>query len=441
MVERRWICNFEFEKGGDKFVDVLTPEKPISCLSNIPNQCYNNNATLDLELERMKFKIKEMEVLKIHKNKITYPTNTYNAYKTRVTGAKNNQIVRKTYEALIEALYEYYFGDKKEVLTLGECIRRWISSREENEAVSYLTTVHYRSDYNKFIYGTELDKTDITKITKAQFISFLEKLVGDGKMRKSTFNNIKTVLNGGFNYANMLDGYDCIDTSKIRTADILKRCYEPDNKDDVFTREEVIILLRYLESIPQTVYTLAIRLCFCLSVRIGEIRAIRWVKYDEVERLIRLDHSMVTKKTEKANRETVCVEYMKKHSNAGKRTLQVSDYAALVLDELKGINGDKEFILQSAGLKPISTNQFNEHLKKYCQEAGIQYHSSHKIRFYACSNMYENDVDERTIQYNMGHEEISTTRHYDRRKHKKLDNETVNKVFGFALPADLAERV
>ncbi len=132
---------------------------------------------------------------------------------------------------------------------------------------------------------------------------------------------------------------------------------------------------------------------------------------------------------------------MKKHSNAGKRTLQVSDYAALLLDELKTINGNKEFILQNASLKPISTNQFDEHLKKYCQEAGIQYHSSHKIRFYACSNMYENEVDERTIQYNMGHEEISTTRHYDCRKHKKLDNETVNKVFGFELPTDVAERV
>ena len=389
----------------------------------------------------MKFNIKEKEVFKVHKNKITYPTSNYNAYKTRVPGAKNNQIVKKTYEGLIEALYDFYYVDKIETLTLGQCIMRWISSREANEAVSYLTTVHYRSDYKKYIYGTELDGMDITKITKLQFITFLEMIAGDGKIRKSTFNNIKTVLNGGFSYANMLDGYDCIDTSKIRTADIMKRCYEPNNNDDVFSREDAEKLLKYLESIPQTVYTLAIRLCFCLSVRIGEIRAAKWEKYDEVERLLRLDHSMITKKTQNANRETVCVNYMKKHSDAGKRTLQISNYAASVLDELRKINGDKEFILQSAGLKPTSTNQFNEHLKKYCMEAGIEYHSSHKIRFYACSNMYENDVDERTIQYNMGQKEISTTRHYDRRKPKKLDDETVNKVFGFELPANVAERV
>ena len=420
-------------------MEVLLPNKPFSFLPLIPKECYNTFTTYDLETESMIFRLKEKAVKEVHKNKITSPTSTYNAYKTRVPGAPNDQIVRKTYEALIEALFEFYFIDKKEPLALGESIMRWIASREENEAVSYLTTVHYRSDYKKYIQGTELDGMDITKITKAQFISFLEKLAGDGKLRKSTFNNIRTVLNGGFNYANMLDGYDCIDPSKIRTADIVRRCYKPNNLDDVFTKQEARKLVKYLESIPQTVYTLAIRLCFCLSIRIGELRAIRWDKYDEEERLLRLDHSMVTKKTNKANRETVCVDYMKKHSEAGKRTLPVSDYAALVLEELRKINGDKEFILQSSGKNPISTNQFNEHLKKYCEEAGIQYHSSHKIRFFQCSNMYENGVDEKVNQYFMGHEEIATTRHYDRRKPKKLDPNEVNSVFGFELPASMAE--
>ena len=420
-------------------MEVLSSYNPVSFLSLLPEQCYNGNTTYDLEAESMIFALKEKAVKQVHKYKITNPTSTYNAYKTRVPGAPNNQIVRKTYKALIEALFDFYFSEKKETLLLGDSIMRWITSREASKAVSYLTSVHYRSDYQKYIYGTELDGMDVTKITKSQFISFLEKLAGDGKLRKSTFNNIRTVLNGGFNYANMQDGYDCIDPSKIRTADIMRRCYKPDNLDDVFTKEDVKRLLKYLESIPQTVYTLAIRLCFCLSVRIGELRAIKWDKYDEKERLLRLDHSMITIKTENANRETVCVDYMKKHSEAGKRTLPISDYAASVLEELRMINGDKEYILQSSGKNPISTNQFNEHLKKYCEEAGIQYHSSHKIRFYACSNMYDNGVDEKINQYFMGHEEIATTRHYDRRKPKKLSPDEVNSVFGYELPASMAE--
>ena len=78
-------------------------------------------------------------------------------------------------------------------------------------------------------------------------------------------------------------------------------------------------------------------------------------------------------------------------------------------------------------------------MKKYCKEAGIEYHSSHKIRFYACSNMYENNIDENIIQYNMGHSSVDMTRKYDRRKKKKLDDNTVNNVFGFELPATKAE--
>ncbi len=51
---------------------------------------------------------------------------------------------------------------------------------------------------------------------------------------------------------------------------------------------------------------------------------------------------------------------------------------------------------------PITKNGFNEHLRKYCIECKITYRSSHKIRFYNCSKMYEMGVDEKTIQEMMG---------------------------------------
>ena len=179
----------------------------------------------------MKFKIKEKEVLREHKNEITRPTIKYNCWKTRVRGAKNDQIVRSTYEKLIEALYDFYFNKKPQPLTLGDCIKKWISSREESGAIEYATALHYLDDYKKYVQGSFIDNKDITTITKAQFISFFEKLAGDGSdMRKSTFNNVRTVVNGGFNYANMLDGYDCIDPTKIKTSDIVKRCYEPEKQ-------------------------------------------------------------------------------------------------------------------------------------------------------------------------------------------------------------------
>lgn len=41
---------------------------------------------------------------------------------------------------------------------------------------------------------------------------------------------------------------------------------------------------------------------------------------------------------------------------------------------------------------------FYEHLRGYCKEAGVRYLSSHKIRFYGITSLYEAGVEERVIQ-------------------------------------------
>lgn len=172
---------------------------------------------------------------------------------------------------------------------------------------------------------------------------------------------------------------------------------------------------------------------FCLSVRISELRALKWSDYNKEEKTIHLNHSIVTKRDGDTHRKATDVNYMKRHSEAGKRDLEVSDFAENILAELYKLNGDKEYILQSHGEMPISTNNFNEHLKKYCAECGIRYLSSHKIRFYVCSRMYDLGMDEKTIQSNMGHSSLDMTRHYDRRKKKPVERSVVNSVFGFNI--------
>ena len=63
----------------------------------------------------------------------------------------------------------------------------------------------------------------------------------------------------------------------------------------------------------------------------------------------------------------------------------------------------------------------NRRLKKYCREAGVEYHSSHKIRFYNASQAYdgENLV---AISRLMGHSQVNTTLHYLRNVHKESND-------------------
>ena len=60
----------------------------------------------------------------------------------------------------------------------------------------------------------------------------------------------------------------------------------------------------------------------------------------------------------------------------------------------------------------MTTDSFNRKLKKYCEECNIQYHSSHKIRFYNARTSYLNGTDISVISKCMGHSEIATTIHY-----------------------------
>lgn len=391
-----------------------------------------------MELKKIK-----LEVLRVHNHKITEPTGKYKAYKTRIDGDKH--IVRASEKDFFMALHEYYYGPKITAPSLKEAISQWIETREKSGAITYQTALHYRDDAEKFIFPDKIASKNITQISKAEIISFLEGLVGDGsKILKKTLSNIKTVINGGFDYAGMLDGVDCIDARRISIRDLKKRCYENDNSGEVYLREEaeriVLHVLALLEK-KEDVYLYAILLFFCLSIRIGEIRALKWSNIDLDNMLIHLDHQMVTKKEGNVNRKTICVNYMKGHSSAGIRDLEISEFAAYVLFRLRKLTGDKEYVLQSRGVNPIYTNTFNDKLKEVCEALGIRYRSSHKIRFYAASNMYEHNIPEWFIQTRMGHKNIEMTRKYNRGNCPRLDDKTVNELFGFPLPEPQGEKI
>ena len=85
---------------------------------------------------------------------------------------------------------------------------------------------------------------------------------------------------------------------------------------------------------------------------------------------------------------------------------------------------DREYILNSEGKLPISENRYNSKLKAYCEKCGIPPKSSHKIRFYKISSLYDSGLDEKDIQTLSGHSSPLTTRHYN----KKIKNEKLSAI-------------
>lgn len=343
------------------------------------------------------------------------------------------KVMKNTYEEVIDELYAHYFPSEPslDLLTLSEVFELWYEDKRETGIVSSLTLEHYRADWNRYFCGLSSKKSvlsykrcpllekPIRKIKAHEIRALYESLTGDGsKLTKKCFYNLRGLIVGAFAYAFNL-GIDCIDAGRV-SYDSLYFKEPKDNSSEVYTPEEREKLLSYLESLPdQDCYTLSVRLMFTLCIRIGELRALTWddIDYSNPNQpYINICHQIVDKAVDGVHRKAVDVDHMKSRSKAGKRKFPLSEYAVQVLEELHKLNPDGKYICSNKGGKnPIYTNKFNEHLKKYCEAAGVPYRSSHKIRFYAVSQMYDMGMAEKDIMALAGHSNVSTTRHYNRR--------------------------
>ena len=104
--------------------------------------------------------------------------------------------------------------------------------------------------------------------------------------------------------------------------------------------------------------------------------------------------------------------------------------AKRILEQIRHMNPDSDYILIRNG-QPLSTCTFNRHLKKCCAELGIEYRSSHKLRFSTASIMYKNGVEDTQLQKLLGHTTLSMTRHYLRDIGKQNElSEKMNHILG-----------
>ncbi len=425
----------------------------------------DGDADLIFMITEKERKLRNKAVLEKHPNAITQISidkrgngNPQTFWQTNAPWTKSGKIRRININDVYDALFAYYFGGvlpSNKIPTVDEMFHLWFNERKELHSVDYLTLVHNQADWSRFFAGEQraskgrkaghapfkralfLDKP-VTAVKMSEIIYHYKYLVGDENITRKAFTNAKSLINGVFGHAISLD-YQCIDPSHLHTKDIAKRCKpEADNSDQVYTAEERQKILSTLDQLEkQTVYSLAIKLSFCLGTRIGELRALHWEDYDPEERTIFIHRQIIDEPDHGKNRVSTEKEHMKGRSRFGKRKFRISQYAADVLEELREINGDKTYILQSSGKNPIHTNKFNEHLKQICEIADIPYKSSHKTRFGAATALFDAGADERTIQLMLGHSSLNTTRHYDRRSEViNLSEDTLENVFGLENKQD-----
>ena len=125
-----------------------------------------------------------------------------------------------------------------------------------------------------------------------------------------------------------------------------------------------------------------------------------------------------------------CVDRTKGKKKICNRYENLSNMALEFLSEQQKETGDKEFVFMTYD-HPLSTNMVNKNLKRICEKAGVEYLSSHKIRFWAVTAMFEANLPDYVIQYIAGHADPATTNHYKRpeRLGKCIERDVWNKMF------------
>lgn len=349
-------------------------------------------------------------------------------YSFRLDG-KQKSITGTTKEIVYKKVWDYFHTGNTIVnknATLEQVFEEYFVVRQGDQSKSTETFRNERIDWNRFLANSKLAKMPIRSITVSDLKEYFGELTGRGNLKKKAARKPLTILNAVFDYAT--PAY--CEHNIAREINLNNFHFSMESAVDVFSDEEETTLLEYIRSLPQTVYTLAIRLDFCFNVRIGELRALTWDDYDEKEGSIKVWHQVVLDKVD-GRRTTVDIPYTKGNRESGIRVLPVSEEAKEILAELRKINGGCHYILQSKGKLPITTKHFNSHLRAFCAKCGINYHSSHKVRYLGITKLYEAGVDEVVIQRTAGHSTVDMTRHYNRdRRALHIDRDQWEKLFG-----------
>lgn len=366
------------------------------------------------------------KILEQHKYNI-YFSEAEQAWRTYLPdeSKKNHRrpIKRKEKADLEKEIVKFYLEKAKESdmrsKTLQDLYEEWLIFRRDNTSAKSKTIQENVCEWNLFFKDTDLAKMPITDIKPITLIRFFRKITKDREYTHKRISNARSVLNGIMAYAIELE---IITHNPVSDVNFKQFTYKPVEilSDNVFSKEDTIKLLSYLRCIHEP-YSLAIQLSFYLFIRVGETKGLRWSDIDYEARTIYLHRQVTTERVLNddltfSKRKTVVSDQMKGNTSHGFRKQYLTDNALIILEKAKELSPHSTYIFEPNG-QVMTTDSFNRRLKKYCKEAGVPYHSSHKIRFYNASTAYDgkNLV---TISKLMGHSQVETTLHYLRNVQK-----------------------
>ena len=349
---------------------------------------------------------KREKIKKIHTYAITPPSKEGGRWQTCYKGpdGKRKNIKAQTEEELLDKLIPIYFQNSHiDKLTFHELYEEWLEYKK-GVANSPNTIKRHKQHYRKYFEPSLLDGKKICHVNELLLETECNRIVKDFNLPRKEWCNIKTILNGMFEYAVRKKYLAENPMDKVKILVKFKQVVRKTGKTETYNSDELKELNQYLDRM----YTetedrafLAVKLNFLLGLRVGELVALKWDDYCNINHL----HIV---REEVRNQDTNQYEIVE-HTKTNRDRFVVLVPKAIQL--LQKLDRDGDYIFMREGNR-ITSRQIAYVLEKYAQRQGIATKSTHKMRKTYASNLNANGVPLDCIRELLGHSSLSTTLGY-----------------------------
>lgn len=350
--------------------------------------------------------------------------------------------LRKTDRAdFITSIIEYYrqYENKQFVDGTGitAIFREWIQFRSDYYTTSKATLDRYEADYERFFLNNplaeDLLEQRISDITEDELERFIRGTIKTMQLNPKSWVKFKAIVKNIWTYAVKKKAATIYIARFFDSLDInTKSLFHVFKNDDaqVFTDEEVLKIIGYIDEHPYSPHNYGILLAFFTGMRIGEIAGLMWEDVADDFRSLQVNHmETLCKNAEGVKNHYSVVDHAK--TDAGIRCVIIPDAFIPYFRELKD-HADSEYVFTDSGRR-LHARSFTDKLYRICASLDIPKRSMHKARKTVCSKLCDSGVDDRLLLKQIGHTDRRTTEnfyHRDRRSDEEKRN-ILNKAISY----------
>lgn len=381
------------------------------------------NGIIDMEYIKEQIQMTERNrYLKQHKQKIYKGKD--GAWYTYLPGRK---LLRRVNKQKLEDEIIFYYKSLEENPTLKEVFDEWLNRKLELGKIKPATATRYLVDFNR--YYNEFGERRIKDISPDEIAEFLEEQVPKYNLTSKAFSNLRTITRGMLKRARKRKLVDYSVEMIFQDLDVSEKDFKPrvvNDELEIFYDDEYEMVMEYCRNHSDDCKCLGIALMLSSGIRIGELVAL---KQGDISNGIIAIHRTETRYEKDGKWIHEVLEYPK--TPAGVRRVIIPDSCLWILEKLKLLNPEQEWLFVSSKGTRLHTADVRKRQYMVCHKLDIPVRSPHKDRKTYGSILLDSNVDRKFIEKQMGHTNIACTEaHYHRdRKREQEKRDILNKIF------------